>query len=523
MLPGKTYTPEEILQIGWRHRWMIVVPFVLVTAGTVIGLRFVPDRFRSETLILVVPQRVNTDIVRSTVQDDIERRLQSISQQILSRTRLEAIIETLGLYQVERTKFPMEDIVGRMRKDIEVETVRGDAFIVSYTAPDPLVAQKVTERLASLFIEENVRDRRTLAEETSVFLESQLEDARARLVETEKRLEAFRVEHAGELPTQTASNMQALQMLQSQVQALNDSMARDRDRRILIERQLAEVQRRSTEEAIESKLPPASAGGDEEPSAGTASQQLAAARRQLEAMETRLTPEHPDIIRAKRIVRDLEAKAEEERKAMAQAGVLGSTGAPRSESERMAADLRAELETVSLDISGKQVQLNRLQGEIESYRAKLRAIPTRESEMTALMRDYDTLQSQYTSLLERRESSKMATELEERQLDEQFRVLDPAGRPEVPYSPNRLAVTGMGAAGGLAFGVGLIVLMELRNRSFRTENDILVAIGLPVLASIPRMVGQAERRHRRRLVLSGSAAALALVAVATAVAWRFLQ
>jgi polysaccharide chain length determinant protein (PEP-CTERM system associated) len=523
MLPGKTYTPEDVLKIGWHSKWIVVVPFVLATAATVVGLHFVPDQYRSETLILVVPQRVNENFVRPSVNNRIDERLQSISQQILSRTRLESIIDELGLYQVERPKFPMEDIVARMREDIEVETVRGDAFRVSFIAFDPAIAQKVTERLASLFIEENLRDREALAEATNQFLDSQLEEARARLVEHEKKLEAFRLQHAGELPTQAQGNMQALQSLQVQQQGLTDSVARDRDRRLMIQRQIAELTRVSTDSASVPKTPTGASG--EGNASETAAQALMAARRQLELLEMRLTPEHPDIIRAKRIIRDLEVKAEEERKAFAAAAAAATrpVSAPRTLAERALADLGTELEAVKANIESKEGQLARIDADIESYRARLRAIPTRESEMTALMRDYDTLRSIYTDLLGKREASKVAANLERRQIGEQFRVLDPAKRPEVPFSPSRQRVTAMGAAAGLALGLGLVVLLELRDRSLRSEADIVAVIGLPVLATIPRMFGEAERRRRRRVVWSGGAAALTIVVAAAAVALRFLQ
>ncbi len=522
MLPGKTYSPEDVLKIGWRHRWLIAVPFVLATVATVVGLRFVPNQYRSETLILVVPQRVNENYVRSTVNNRIDERLQSIGQQILSRTRLESIINELSLYQVERQQFPMEDIVARMRAEIQVETVRGDAFTVSFVAREPATAQRVAERLASLFIEENLRDREVLAEATNQFLESQLEEARNRLVEHEKRLEVFRLQHAGELPNQAQGNMQALQSLQVQVQGLTDSVARDRDRRMMLERQLADLARQSAE-ALSDSTKSAGATSTEGPEGGSAVQQLAAARRQLEAMETRLTPEHPDIIRAKRIIRDLEVKAEEERQAFAALAASGPTTAPRTSAERALADLKSELDPVIRNIETKEASLARLEGEIESYRAKLRAIPTRESELTALMRDYDTLRSVYTDLLGKREASKVATNLERRQIGEQFRVLDPARRPELPFSPNRPRITMMGALAGLSFGIALVVLLQLKDRSFRSEKDIVTVLGLPVLATVPRMLGRAERQRRRRLALSGGAAVLMAVIVATAVAFRFLR
>ena len=240
MIPGKQYTPEIVLQIAWRHKWRIVVPFVVIaTAASLITYRL-PNRYRSDTLILVVPQRVPESYVRSTVTTRIEDRLQSISQQILSRTRLERIIQDFNLYADRRKTDLMEDIVERMRKDIDLEVVKGDAFRVSFTASDPRTAMRVTERLASFFIDESLRDREVLAEGTNQFLESQLEDARRQLIENEKKLEEYRRKHDGQLPTQLDANMQGVHNTEMQLQALLDSLNRDRDRRLVLERLVAD-------------------------------------------------------------------------------------------------------------------------------------------------------------------------------------------------------------------------------------------------------------------------------------------
>ena len=183
-----------------------------------------PSIYRSETLIQVVPQRIPESYVRSTVTTRIEDRLGGIQQMILSRSRLERIINDFNLYQEDRRVMVMEDVVARMRdRDVNVRVERGDAFRVSYIAGDPRVAQKVAERLGSLFIDENLRDREALAEQTSQFLEGQLDDARRRLLEHEKKLETYRRSHSGELPTQQQANVLAIQNAQMQLQSLAEA------------------------------------------------------------------------------------------------------------------------------------------------------------------------------------------------------------------------------------------------------------------------------------------------------------
>src|SRR6478672_4915641 len=214
---------------------------IVAAAGFGISLR-IPNEYRSETLILVIPQRVPESYVHSTVTMRIEDRLRSIQQEILSRSRLEKIIDEFNLYPQLRQMKPLETIVEQMRTNIIVETVRDDAFKVSFTDPVPRTAMIVTDRLASMFIDENSRDRSVMADSTNQFLESQLADARQRLLSHERKLEEFRNRNAGELPSQLQTNLQVIQSTNGQLQALSESVNRDRDRRLVLERSIADVQ-----------------------------------------------------------------------------------------------------------------------------------------------------------------------------------------------------------------------------------------------------------------------------------------
>jgi uncharacterized protein involved in exopolysaccharide biosynthesis len=299
VIPGKQYTPDVLLHLAWRRKWLIILPALTIAAIVGAVTYSLPNRYRSDTLILVVPQRVPEAYVRSSVTTRIEDRLQSISQQILSRTRLERIIQEFNLYAERRQTEIMEDIVERMRRDIQVEIVKGDAFSVSFTANEPRTAMRVTERLGTFFIDESLRDRELLAEGTNQFLESQLEDARRRLVENEKKLEEFRRQHDGELPTQLDANMQGLHNIEMQLQALLDSANRDRDQRLLLERLVADA-------SVDNAPPqPAPTPGDDPATAGPVAQ-LRAAEAGLQALLLRLKPEHPDVVRQKRVIEELQ-------------------------------------------------------------------------------------------------------------------------------------------------------------------------------------------------------------------------
>ena len=516
MLPGKKYAPEDFLEMARRQKWLIVIPFVLISAGTAITAHFLPNRYRAQTSMLVVPQRVSEAYVKATVTSKMEDRLRTISQQILSRARLEQVIQEFNLYPDYRRTTTMEDVVERMRKDIELQPVRGDAFWVAFMSDQPRTAMKVADRLASMFIEENLKDREVLAEGTDQFLEAQLDDARRRLIDHEKKLEAYRGRYMGELPSQLASNLQVIQNTQMQLQTLAESLSRDRDRRMASERTLAELKA----PALPSAPAPAVPGELISLTGVGAPAQLEEARKALVGMQTRLKPAHPDILAVKRLISDLEKKATSE--AAAPGAPAASLTPEQAAQQTRLAQLQADLQSIDRDIAHKQTEEQRLRGVVAEYQRRAESAPARESDLVELMRDYDTLQKIYSSLLGKKEESKISANLERRQIGEQFKILDPARLPEKPYSPNRARIDFFGALMGLAIGLGLGTLMEYRDSSFRSEQDIVSCLALPVLAVVPRVTTAAEVRirGRRRLVAGALAAAATVIFGIAVVAWR---
>jgi len=514
VIPGKQYTPDVLLQIAWRRKWLIAIPALAIATIVSTVTYYLPNRYRSDTLILVVPQRVPEAYVRSSITTRIEDRLQSISQQILSRTRLERIIQEFNLYADRRQTEIMEDIVERMRRDIEVDIVKGDAFRVSFTANEPRTAMRVTERLGTFFIDESLRDRELLAEGTNQFLESQLEDARRRLVENEKKLEEFRRQHDGELPTQLDANMQGLHNIEMQLQALLDSANRDRDQRLLLERLVADASVDPTSAQPAGPLPA------EDPETSGPAAQLRAAEAGLQAMLLRLKPEHPDVVRQKRVIAELQRRVDSVAAStpMSAAPVLSPAEIAR---RNRLQEARAAIINIDRQIAQKTAQEQQLRGALTEYQRRIEAAPTRESQLAELTRDYATLQDMYKGLLAKKQESQISANLERRQIGEQFKILDPARLPEKPSSPNRPRFYAIGVFAAIAIGLLIAATMEYFDRALRSEDDVRIAVGLPVLAAIPLM----SRKHvpiwRRKLVAI-TTATVVLVGAAVA-AWRLLQ
>ena len=508
----------------------VVPPVVTLFAALLVSSRL-PNTYQSDMLIAVVPQRVPDAFVRTTVTMRTEDRLNAITSQILSRTVLEPIITELGLYPNELKQLPMEDVVQKMREAIEREfdklpTDRREeprAFHVRFSYTDPIIATKVTERLGSIFVDQNARDRGAMAEATDQFLESQLIEARQKLEEQEKRVEAFRKLHGNELPTQLQSNLQAIQNLQLQIQALVEGQARDRDRKLMLERLFQEAAKEaasgSTARFAQAPITPSAPGTAATPPA-SAQQQLASARNLLATLELRLTPEHPDIVRAKRQIAELEPKAAAEAAAQA-ADPTGAAATSPDDVQRRERirQMKAEIESIDRQALFKESEERRMRAQVAEYQRRIEAVPGIESEWTSLTRDYETHQTAYKDLLTKSEAAKVAVDLENMRIGENFRVLDPPRVPVKPISPKRIQISGGGLAAGLVIGVLLAALLELWDASFRTEADITALIALPVLATVPFVETFDERRTRVRYWMVGSTGAVVAVAAAAYVFW----
>jgi polysaccharide chain length determinant protein (PEP-CTERM system associated) len=522
MLPGKKYTPDDVLRIAWRRKWLIAVPFLTVAIGTALIAWRLPDRYRSETLIQVAPQRVPESYVKSTVTARIEDRLDAVRNQVLSRTRLERLILEHNLYAAARRTGMMEDVVEGMRKSIEVQVVRGDAFRVSFTYEDRKLAMDIVNKLAASFIDESNQDRTVFAESTTSFLESQLEDARRRLEDLEKKVAAYRMQHSGELPTEREGNLQALTNLQMQVQNVVESINRERERKYVAERTLADLMADTPPPTPAATLAPGSA---EALTGNSAAQQLEAARTGLRSLELRFKPDHPDVQRMKRIIADLETRAQQE----ALQNPLSPDGdvkyATPAEAQRQARikQLRLEIEGIDRMVAGGQQDERALRAKIADYQRRVEATPLRETELTGLLRDYDTVQKLYQSLLAKQEDSKIAANMENRAIGEQFKTLDQARLPEKPVSPNRPLIDLVGALAGLGIGLGFVALLEYRDNSFRTDEEVVKVLALPVVAVVPVMLTRAERRRARlRTALVSAATGVFVTCAIAGAVWFFL-
>ena len=504
---GKSFNIHDYLEIFLRRIWYVIIPFAFVVSAAAIYSFTAPQKYRATTLILVTPQKVPADFVRSTVTSRIEDRLQSIGQEIMSRTRLEQVISEFKLYQGEAKSLAAEEIIELMRKDTTVQ-IRGREgyFTISYTGKDPRTVTMVTNKLASLFIEENLKLREQQAQGTTEFLTIELNATKAKLEEQEKLVTQFKKQFMYELPDQRDVNLNILGKLQQQLQTLNDALKSAQDRKLIIQKQLTEMRNMAamlTEQAAGPTAQEDSAGSfSSSPSAlpkpkmGNPDElRLEKLKNHLSELMTKYKEKHPDVLTTKKQIADLEKKIEKDRAVMKEGGPeVASPGVPKEKGEKKEAgvdpfyrEMEGQLAATDLEIKRLKDEEARTKAKMGEYQTRVENIPVRELAMTNLTRDYQNTKETYHSLLKKNQEAQQAENLERRQKGEQFKVVDPARIPEKPFSPNIPRNLLLGLLLGMGLGFGIAFFREQMDRSFKDAEDLETTLGFRVLANIPKI------------------------------------
>jgi polysaccharide chain length determinant protein (PEP-CTERM system associated) len=497
--PEKSFNIHDYIEIFLRRIWYIIIPFVIVSVGATIYALTSPKEYRASTLILVTPQKVPEAFVRPTVTSKIEDRLQSISQEIMSRTRLEQVISELKLYSEEAKSKSKEEIVELMRKNIQVELKGKEGFFsISYIGKDPRVVTTVTNKLSSLFIEENLKLREQQAQGTSEFLTVELNATKAKLDDQEKAITHFRRSHFGELPEQRETNLKVLEQLQLLYQRIGESLRSAQDRKLVIQKQLSDTELllASSPNIKDSMTSPFGSLRDPQ------EVQLEQLRNQLADLQTKYTEKHPDIMIVKKRIAELEAKIEKDKpgKKSEESVTVTELPGPQTETKKEKKDGKSELRlnprykemesqliANGLEIQRLREEEGKVKAQINSYRGRVENTPVREQEMTLIARDYQNTKESYQTLLKKSQEAQQAENLERRQKGEQFKVIDPGRIPEKPFRPDIPKILIFGLLLGMGSGFGLAFFREQMDHSFRDAEDLEATLGFKVLTNIPKI------------------------------------
>jgi polysaccharide chain length determinant protein (PEP-CTERM system associated) len=537
--------PLSVLRALWKGKFWILAIVGLGAAAATYIVHSLPAIYRSEALILVDTQKIPERYVASTVNTEVQDRLMTIRQQILSTTRLLKIIENFNLYRDERKSMSQEEVIEKMRLDISVNLEKGwtrdrpGAFRVGYTGRNPALITEVANQLAGLFIDENIRTREKQANGTAEFIDSQLQEAKKALDDLEAKVSQYKISHNGELPQQETSLAGTLSRLQVELQGNQDGINRAQQNKVMLQSAL------SMAEASESALARAL---EQRPntrvdSSGRIVETVVPKKRsellqaQYDALSLRYKPGYKDMIALQKEI-DRQKKLEETENAeLAAKPKLTGTATPeatpevpqnplaqeqlRRERERVE-NIKTQLSLLEKELAQRNTDRERILKSISQYTARLERLPVREQEMAAVTRDYELQKLHYKSLLDKKLSAGMATDMEHRMQAEKFTLLDPARVPEKPISPNRPFLRTLGIVISLGLALGLVFVKDLRSN--RVQGEWELPAGVAVLGRVPfiRITGPGTTHHKkRRLRLALISTTLAAVVVCAAGAYMY--
>jgi polysaccharide chain length determinant protein (PEP-CTERM system associated) len=505
MIENRELTMDDYLAMLRRRLKVILIPALLAPlAGFLVSYAFSP-KYTSQSLVLVEGQRVPDNYVKPVITSDFTQRIATLQQQVLSQNRLRPMVERLGITKPEEQSKVISGIQSNMTVQPVIAAIAAGSagkkgkpsansvpvpgFNVVYTDSDPNRAQQICNEMTSLILEENLRTRAEVAQGTTDFLTRQLEDAKRDLDQQDAKLAAFKRQNMGQLPGDAENNVRILMSMNSQLDASTQTLNRAQQDKAYTESMLA--QQLAAWKSSQSTTNPQ-----------TLQQQLDALQSQLLQLQARYTPDHPDVIKTK-------ADIAEVQKRLNQVNAAAANASPTNTSDKSSAAEPPEIRQLRLQVHQYQNVIEqatgdqkRLQSQINVYQSRTAMSPGIEEQYKLVTRDYDNAQTFYRDLLTKKSSSEMATSMENQQQGEQMRILNPAGLPDAPSFPNRLLFAGGGLGAGLALGIVIAIWLEVRDKSIRTEKDAAAAMDLPLLVSVP-WVGDGDQAsdngagHRR--------------------------
>ncbi len=469
---------KDVVDIVRRRFWLILILAISGGIAGLVGTRVLPKKYTSKTLVLV--QQPEVQPVTPITTDNVNQRLATMQQQILSTARLEPVIHDLNLYQSDINSKPMEQLVEKLRQAITITPVAPmtetraqnlPGFTISVVFADPQIAQKICSMITNMFIEEDIKVSQGIDVGTTQFLNEQLDQAKAKLDEQDAKLATFQRRNAGSLPDDSQTNMNLLNGQTSQLEAATQAVNRAQQDKSFHESILA--QQLSAWQATQSGQNPE-----------TYDQQLEALQANLVALQSKYTDDHPDVIKAKNDIVVMKRKIAESEQVRKSTAPTDQNAASKGEPAQIL-QLRAQIHQDDQVIKERTAQQEQIKQQIQVYQGRVAASPGVEQEYKLLTRDHQTVLDSYNELLKKRDASAMSTQYDQSKQNDRFHVLDPANYPNEPSFPKLPYFAGGGLGGGLLLGFGLALLLEMHDTSMRSEHDVEVTLRLPVLAMIP--------------------------------------
>ena len=477
MLGHRTLTVEDYLTILKRRWWILAIPAIILPIVAYGITFFVTPQYTSQTLVIINQQRVPSNFVQPVVSEDLNSRLASMTETIKSRAQLEPIIKKYNLYDSSHTD--MDSRIEMARKNIEIQTIQSvvsssglPGFKILFTANDPQTAQQVCQEITSLFTDANIRNRSDQTRQTINFMREQLDQQKAKLDDMEQKLAVFERAHFGTLPQDTQNNLGVVSALSSRLDGITNALQNDQQEKTMTESTLA-AQQQAYSAAV-------AAGGNLR-TAGTEERELETLQAQEADLSLHYEDSYPALKRVRGRIADLQKQIDQQ--ASAPPPPPTPSKIPRIEPESIRG-LRARIGILDADMAAKRREQQQIDQQISAYQSKIQSSPQVAEEEKELTRDYQTTLDAYNTTKQKLDQAQMAGDMEQRQQGETFNLLDAANLPESPTSPRRPVYIAGGVMLGLAFGLGIITLLEYKDTALRSERDVWAFTQLPTLAVI---------------------------------------
>ena len=550
---------QDIKGILRRQKTLFLVTFLAIFFLSVIVAFILPPVYRSQSTILIEEQQIPQEFAQTTITSYVEERLQVITQQIMSRPRLLEIINQFNLYPEMRDRFTTEEIVQKLRDAINFEMINTEvmdrrtgrpttatiAFTLAYEGENPSTVQKVANRLASLYLEANMKTREQRASNITTFLERELKNLKTQIDEKESKISQFKQIHGQELPEYRTINMQALSRLNQQLDQAAMQIRSQQERKIYLEGQLANVdplmpvvteegktmmnprerlkylrlQLISLQSQLSDKHPDVkrmkgeiaeleAKVGDTNDSLGKI-KQLKDSEGRLAILKGKLGPRHPDVIKLEKEVKLLKTQVESLKSQTA-----ANTISENNPENPAYISLKTQIASAEMEIRSLNQVKRQLEEKINRYQQLIDNTPMVEKEYNDLVRDQQADQLKYQEIMNKLMDAKVSQGMEESQQAERFTIIDPALSPERPAKPNRLAIVLIGFVLALGCGVGLAAVRENLNTTVKNTAELSRSTGLPVLASIPLLETAEDLQKKSRRKIMMIVIALGIIAIA---------
>jgi polysaccharide chain length determinant protein (PEP-CTERM system associated) len=480
---------KRILKRWW---WIVPMTTIFFGAAGVLAAMVLPKKYMSQTMVLVESPTVSAELVKPVITEDLSRRLSSMQEQILSNSRLQPIIEKLGLYPNLHGKAHVEDLVDRLRSSVKVTPLEPMAgtqnrqipgFYINVTFNNGQLAQQICTEITSMFLEQNARDRQTQTKDTTEFIQERLQDAKKKLDDEDAKLAEFKRKNLGSLPEEEKTNLELLAGMNTQLESNTQALSRAQQDKTFNESLVAQQ---------ESIFKQRNDNSGTSASPDTLDQQMSALQDQLVNLEAKYTPEHPDVVKTKHAIEELKKRIDAQQKVAPEPTASKANVAEPPQLQQLRAKLRQDDQNI-VDLTKAQAKI---QSDIRILQGRVQESPVVEQQFKDITRGYQTASDDYNDLLKKFNTSEIANHLENQEDSEQFKIFDPPSLPSQPSFPNKMLFTAGGVGGGFALGLAILYLLAMLDRSLHSERDVEIGLKLPLLVSIPALdvvAGQTQR------------------------------